>query len=245
MDENQSPREEEDLLEWMPPELVERARTAAERDAHSAERRTSRQKKDKRGRAAALAVICSGLQLAAIFFALFGRRTEEIKGALSLTAHLLLAVLMLLVYLVFLLPWPQDERRKALAALTLLCCAVFFVRGAAVMRRGSAAEIVASCLGMLILVVLSPVPWLMLGALRRKHMRVAAVMAFLAVALALFVNAAKAANAQMTGEPAPDKAAAYTLLGYLQNLLLGVLLLVWPVVEQPILTKKGTGGSSG
>ena len=228
---------EDELQDWVPPELIERARVAAERDAAS---RQQQQKKQPRRRQKAerkshrgLAAVMLGLSIALLLAGVVTRLLAEGKQRGRLAAHIAVAVLTVLVQIKLLLPMKKFSHRKALLVLLPLNLAAIYTAYAWALRTVSppaenrTSWLVMSIILTVAMAALSPTLWLLFGVARGKRTeRLAAVMAFVLLGIQLLSRAM----------------AVTDVLGYVQSAAFALALLAWPVTQTPVLqtqTKKG------
>jgi hypothetical protein len=238
----------------MPPELLERARVSAERDAKTQEKLQARQDRYRgRGRlgappggrhralAAAWAVL-SLLGLAAGVAGSFATaelgRADPLGAALGLLRVAATAALLL----VALSSLPPKKYRAALLALlaagVLLTFAQSFVGTLRSPSENAPLPPAANAIGgALFATLFSAQPWLLLGAARRRSTeRLAALLLGISMGLFLFVILAqpliRLANPGKELEVTP-----WDFVGMSHQLFLFLLLLSWPVVSRPLRGK--------
>jgi hypothetical protein len=244
------PEPDDDLLDWMPPELVERARQTAERDAGAAPPRAKRRRADYtkppggRRPLFSLAALAGGALLLAVGTALSatgarGAQGLAEKGRPGFALWLAGQSATLCVYLFCLLPLGRRARRPALAAalgaglaLSLAASLAAMLRGG----RGKGIELLSVAFAALLTMAFSPNLWLILGMLRRRTTeKFSALMgsANLAVGLVGLIAA-------LAGHKA-DRSTAFTALSLAQGLCYLALLASWPVLDRAVLpVQKGT-----
>ena len=259
MDENNVPTEQDD---WMPPELVERARLAAERDAGSLEKREAKRAKEEKrrqrgiglryppaGRHRGLSAAFGVLSLLALlagallsFVGPFAAAELENEGPQGRLLGLLSLAALFALLLVMLLPVPKRAYRPALLALLGAALPLHLAQGmATALHRypeGTATmqAIPNAILGAAVVTLLSALPWLLLGAARRRNTeKLAALFLGIALSISLFGILAQLLPAR-PGQPAPDPVRPVQQINVLQNLFFLLLIVTWPVLSRPVLS---------
>jgi hypothetical protein len=232
----------DDLLNWQPPELVARANDYAARDAAVAanvqeKQARSAKRQARKGQppvgkhprlslgALCVCVIFTVLDMAQTY--VFRASYEEAlksRGLLGLALGTALAVVFIALMLVILLPL---RRRRAVLAIALglwifiagAQCVVTMLHGNAGV---SAARLVAAtAAGTLVILLLSPPLWLLIGCLRGKSTERLATALLLALAVVTVLS-----------QRAKPLVCALSLV---QNLSYALLLFSWPVLTKPML----------
>jgi hypothetical protein len=238
--------EQDELLAWQPPELVERARTYARREAQSAEKRAlAQEKRGKRTHGAgpagkrpglSLGLLCASAALLIAVLALnlagpWAGEARANRGAAGNVLYAAVGALWLLACALFLLPWPESKAQGRKAALTVL----FGLQTAAVAAMGvlqllaGSAEAAARAgqvvFGAALLLLLSPGLWLLIGLLcGRSFERLAALVQVIVALIGLTA---------LKRNPVPN------LVVLLQGLVFAAFLLTWPVLTRPVRIAKG------
>jgi hypothetical protein len=250
MDDNNqvpAPAQDDDLLGWMPPELVERARAYEERDAGAGQPKGKRERMSftappgGRHRALSLAALAGGamlLLLGTLLSATGARGAQALleKGRLWFALWLAGQAATLCVYLLCLLPLGQKPRRPALAA--ALGAGLAFALAASVTtmapRGGDSLpfRIISIFFALLLAMAFSPNSWLLLGLLRRRSSeRFSALMGSVNLAISLFGLTAALAKGKT------DASAPITALGLVQGLCYLCLVASWPILDRAVLSK--------
>ena len=242
----QTPPADDDLLGWMPPELTQRARYTAEKDAGiypSKKKKKMDFTKPPAGkhRALSLAMLIGGAVLLALSttLAASGANGEQAvleKGRIWYALWIIGQAASLCVYLLFLLPLSSDMRRPAL--FTIMGAGLLSSLGggltALLGQRGDYALgfVIASIVFTLLLALaFTPSVWLLLGlARRRTSERAAAVMGCVNILIQLIGLIGK-----LTGSGTDSPPAYVTALDIVQCACFVTLLFNWPVLEQPVL----------
>ncbi|MCL2299968.1 MAG: hypothetical protein FWC27_07465 [Firmicutes bacterium] len=239
-DENLVPQEAEaapddDLLNWTPPELTQRALYTAQKDAGNYQAKKKRldlaNPPEGKHKTLSLALLLGGVALLVLGTVLAaaganGQQAVMEKGRLWYALWISGQAAKLCVFLLFLLPLEKDMRRPAL--FTLLGAGLVFEVASAILTtlhqqvEAQRSVLVAGTV-FLVLVCLacSPSLWLLLGLARRKTSE---RMAALAGCAFLFLTV-------MTAGPPLYLAAT----GILQGACYIALLFTWPVLERPVL----------
>jgi len=250
-DENLAPQEaqapaDDDLLNWMPPELVERARYTAEKDAKTFEPKKRRLNlvtppAGKRKKLSLAALLCGVLLLAAntVLSATGanGQLAVMQKSRLWFALWMTGQAAMLCVYLLSLLPLSKEMRRPALLTVLGTVLIANSVSGIIVSLRQEGDFPLAFLIGMivfssLLILAFSPELWLMLGVLRGKTTEKLSAMMGSVILLISLIMAKR------------DAAAYLSALKFVQGLCYVTLLFSWPVLERPVLSKPTEGEAS-
>jgi len=247
------PEVDDDLLNWMPPELVERARIYDERDAKASESmRKGRAKAVPtppagRNKAFSLGALTAGAGLLAVYWALAGtgangQQALQLRGRLWFALWMAGQAAMICIYLLYLLPLGGGLRRPALTAGLTVSLAVNIAANALLAAReegdySMGARIVMAIFSMLVVLAVSPNVWLLLGLLRRKTAeKRAAVLGCVGIAISLIglisTLASKEKAAAASQPPYLTAVSIAQQLGYI--LLIGT----WPVLDRAMLSKK-------
>ena len=247
---NQAPAQDnDDLLDWMPPELVERSRKYEERDANTKQPKIKKKRvsfteppRAKR-RGFSLAALAGGALVMAVSTSLsamgnHGAQALAEKGRVWLALWLAGQAFTLCVYLLFLLPMPKKPRRAALI-LTLggglafgLAASMTNMMPVESESVSLAAQIITIFFALLLALAFSPNLWLMLGALRRKTTEKFSVLmggVNLAVSLLGLVTTLARGDTGM--------GTLVTALNIGQGLCFLCLLATWPVLDRAVLPK--------
>ena len=243
------PEADDDLLNWMPPELIERARRYEERDANTQPPKDKKKRIDYtkppkgRHRTLSLAALAGGALLLVIgaILSLIGENGTQAmleKGRLWLALWLAGQAGTLGVYLLCLLPLGKSRRPALVFALGaglvfgLAASVTVMLRG----DRGEASpafQIVTVIFSLLIAMAFHANTWLILGALRRKTTeKFSALMGGVNLAISLLglITTLARGNA--------DTAVLVTALGIVQGLCYLCLLVSWPVLDRCVLSKE-------
>jgi len=240
-----TPEADDDLLNWMPPELIERAREYAQRDANTNPIKGKKKRIDyavpPKGNhwALSLATLAGGALLLVIGTFLQGTgslalKALEDKGDLWFSLWLAGQAGTLCVYLLCLLPLDKKLRRAALVLALSVSLAFGLAASVTAMRPGEqnrvspAVQIVTVIFSLLIALAFHSNTWLILGALRRKTTEKFA-------ALMGGVNLAISFIGLLTG--LGEAGALITALGIVQGLCFLCLLASWPVLNRAVLSK--------
>ena len=248
------PEPDDDLLDWMPPELVERARKYEERDASTKQSKVKKKRVDytvppkaKRKRFS-LGALAGGALLMAVSTALsatgaYGAQSVQEKGRVWLALWLAGQAFTLCVYLLFLLPMPKKPRRAALI-LTLGGGLAFGLAASMTNMMPVESEsvslpvqIITLIFALLLALAFSPNLWLMLGALRRKTTEKFSVLMGginLAIGLLGLITTLAKGNTGM--------GTLVTALNIGQGLCFLCLVASWPVLDRAVLSKGETDG---
>jgi len=234
--------------DWLPPELVERAKITAERDAATAAKLADgADKKQKRkplgppeARNPRFAFVVSGICL--LLFLAGSAAAYQTDAAGSLLAQILSwvsAAFSVLIYLKFMLPVLKKHHKLILGiliAVKVLCssAAAIITSLAETDRTKMASGLVAAALALAI----SPMFWLLYGIVRRQSSEKRAALIQLASSAILLLSLLIAAIAWLVNrlKGKPFSSDLFTL-SRLFNLLHGVgivfLLMSWPVLDRP------------
>jgi len=247
---NQAPaQDDDDLLNWMPPELLERARRYEERDANTKQPKSKKKRVDYtvppkgKRRGLSLGALAGGALVMAVSTALssmgkYGARNAAEKGRLWLALWLTGQAFTLCVYLLFLLPLPKKPRRAAL--MLTLGAGLAFSLAASMTNMlpvesesvSLAFQLITILFALLLALAFSPNLWLMLGALRRKTTEKFSVLmggVNLAISLLGLISALARGNAGV--------GTLVTALNLVQGLCFLCLLACWPVLDRAVLSK--------
>jgi len=241
-DENleQTPQDD-DLLDWEPPELTQRALYAAQKDAGLF--RPKPKKLDFKSppagkhRTLSLVLLLCGALFLVLGTALAatganGQQAVLEKGRLGYALWMSGQAAVLCTYLLYLLPLGRDTRRPVL--LTVLAGGLLFSFGAALIAalpKNSGLPPGGAIATLLVAVLLTSNLWLLIGLLRRKTSeRLAGVMGCATVFLGLL----GLAGALLLPETATAPAGV-TALEVLQIGCYTALLFAWPVLDRPVL----------
>lgn len=230
--------------DWVPPELLERARTAAERDAQSLQRRESGEMTGKGKRqqmikprrefprtAAGAMIACMALPVLDWLFKLLGVGGAALsKSRAELVFAAAVAVVTLLACLVMLLPMPKLRHRIWLAPVLGLNLGLNYVLG--LLQNSVMENAAARALSVAGAMLFLPVIWIFIGVVTRKRTE---RFAALSAALAAVICVAGAFSEQGEGF---SVSTALTALHYLS---LGVALWCSPVTHKAILQKNAAG----
>lgn len=256
MNEENTPQEQDDLLNWMPPELVERARITAEKDAKlyaPKKRRTnfSTPPKGDKPRFSLAALLCGALlQVLLIALMAVGANAQEAvqrNGRLWLALWLVSQACILCVYLLYLLPLGRETRRPVLATMLAASLASSAAFGIAQLpsQKGDYPmwAVVASAAFMVLLeMALKPNLWLLIGLLRRKPTeKFSALMGWAAFALVTFGLITALAGKNTGPVSPPHYVTVLTMLSHLCHL---GLIHTWPVLDRAVLSKQTEGAST-
>jgi len=244
--------QDDDLLNWTPPELTQRALYTAQKDAGNYRGKKKKVDLSKppagKHRTLSLALLLSGAALLVLgtILAATGANGQQAvleKGRLWYALWMSGQASTLCIFLLFLLPLDRDMRRPAL--FTVLGAGLaFFVPATIVtmLRQDGDMQAGALATGIIFIVLVSlacsPSLWLLLGMARRRSGEKAAavagcVMVFLNL-MGLFGTLSGGANASPP---------AYVLaLEILQGGCYVALLFNWPVLERPVLSNPQEGG---
>jgi len=247
-DENVIPVDE-DLLDWMPPELVERARQTAEKDAGIATRKTKKSRADLttppegKSRPFSLAALAGGalLLIPVTYLSATGAGGAQNlleKGRLWLALWLVSQAATLCAYLLCLLPLREAKRRSALVLALGAGLAFALAASAANMLRGTGGntapslQIAALVVSMLLAMAVSPNLWLILGVLRRRSTeKFSALMGGINLGIG-----ALGLLAALAGGKA-DALTPITALSLVQGLCYLCMLISWPILDRAVLSE--------
>lgn len=259
MDENENGIPEDDV--WMPPELIERARQTALRDANTQEKlEAKRVKKEKRGqrglrtppagRHRILSAACAVLSLLLLaaraalrFWGPFAAAERARAGPVGLALGLLSAAAASALLLIILLPIYPRSYRIAMPVLLGSALLLSFAQAVTISMHTSSQSAapppaVNAFGGALLATLLSPLPWLLLGALRRRNTeKFAALLLGIVLGITLLM-AGMQLLVRLVRPETPLTISPLTAVDAAQNLFFFLLLLSWPVVSRPILWKK-------
>ena len=245
-----TPEADDDLLNWMPPELIERAREYAQRDANTNPIKGKKKRIDyavpPKGNhwALSLATLAGGALLLVIGTFLQGTgslalKALEDKGDLWFSLWLAGQAGTLCVYLLCLLPLDKKLRRAALVLALSVSLAFGLAASVTTMRPGDSesisptAQLVVILFSLLIALAFHANTWLLLGVLRRKTTeKFSALMGGITLAISLL---GLLAGLSETG-------ALVTALGIAQGLCFLCLIATWPVLDRALLPKGETDG---
>ena len=237
--------EEED---WIPPELAERAKITAERDAATAEKlANSAEKKKKRKplgppetRNPRFAFIVSGICLL-FFLAGYAATylTEPPVGSPRKILSWIGAVFSVLIYLKFMLPVLKQHHKLILGILLagkLICNSATAVIDA--LAEADAANQASGLVSVVFLLLVSPMFWLLYGILRRqsseKRAAIIQFVVFIILFLILLVTAIIWLVNRLQGKPYDNELLRLPrLFSMLQGAGLALLLMNWPVLDRP------------
>ena len=254
-DKDITPPPDDDLLNWMPPELVERARQYEERDAGIQQKPNGKRRRvdftappEGKHRPLSLIALTIGallLILGTTLSATGARGAQALleKGRLGFVLWLAGQAATLCIYLVCLLPLRQKPRRPALAAALGLGLAFMLAASAITLPpRGSdglAYQIVTFFLALALAAAFSPNAWLLLGILRRRSSeKFSVLMGGFTFAFGLLSLISTLAGGRA------DASTPITALGVVQGLCYLTLIASWPVLDRSVLSKKG-GANDG
>jgi len=242
-----SPEPDDDLLSWMPPELVERARQYEERDAGTGQPKGKRRRVDYtaapkgKHRALSLAALAGGglLLILGTFLSATGSRGAQAlpeKGRLWFALWLAGQAATLCIYLLCLLPMGQKLRRSALAAALGLGLAFALAASVTTMApRDSDSlsyRIITILFALLLAMAFSPNSWLLLGILRRRSSeKFSVLMGSVNLAIGLLGLIATLAGGKT------DASTPITALGIVQGLCYLCLIASWPILDRAVLSK--------
>lgn len=252
LDENEVLDEQDDeLMDWVPPELVERARLTAEREEKAAQMPSGPPKAKSFARAPkgknktlALAMLAGAILFLLVGTILAGTgNNAQIsvanKGRVWLVLWLTSQALVLCMYLLFLLPLKRDMRRPSL--ITIMGAYLVFTAvsgGITLMKQDDGGStlgvrIAAMVVATLIVLLLTPAFWLFRGALRRRSAeKAAALMCFINV----FVTFFSLISTLTKGAAATAATPVYvSALEVAQGICFFILLTQWPVLDRPVL----------
>ena len=242
-DKNLTPQEqnttEDELLAWVPPELVERAHATAEKDAGRKPDGSGKMGRQRVNYAQPPAGSRRGLSLAAlaggILFLLSGTVFSAVSinsvqktGPLAFALWMAGQVLSLCIYLLCLIPLGKKPRR----ALLMAAIGANLASGIAALMASSEHKAGSIALSIFFGLFLSPNTWLLVGLLRRRTAEKLAVLMggiFLGIS---FLG--------LVGTLASGKAATpvhVTAINLAQGLCWLALLATWPVLDRAVLEK--------
>lgn len=245
----QTPPVEDDLLGWMPPELTQRARYTAEKDAGIYPSKKKKKVDFNRPpagkhRTLSLAMLIGGAVLLALSttLAAAGANGEQAvleKGRIWYALWIVGQAASMCVYLLFLLPLSRDMRRPALFTImgAGLLCSLGGGLIAILSQRGDyplGFMIATTAFTLLLALAFTPSVWLLLGLARGKTSeKAAAVMGCVNVLVQLIGLIGK-----LTGSGTQTPPAYVTALDVVQCVCYVILLFNWPVLERPVLLQE-------
>ena len=253
--ENIAPQEQnEDLLDWVPPELAERARIYEERDANTSKKKAKRMRgpatppegKFQRG---SLVLLIAGMSLLALnwFLAAVGVNGQQAvmqKGRLWFALWMVSQACTLCVYLLFLLPLGREMRRPALITIMGAGLLSNVVANASVIVREEGdyslgLRLTMAAIMTAIALAVTPNVWLLSGLLRRKTAeKRAAALGLISIAISLVGLISTLAQGRAAAASPPLYVNA---IGIAQMLMYSFLLAGWPVLDRAVLTPKPEG----